>query len=240
MFNKKEIVLILITIIISAFIYSLHKAFNLQNDIISIALTPLSFILGLIIFLVIILVNTIVKKLAADHFNMTIEYKIWEFQRTGWERGAKLKKPFPIGLVLPFTLSLISIGIIECFTFLQFEVKNNPVKRLLRKRGLYRKTEINESDPAFTVAWGSYALLLLSLVAIAISMILKPLGIIFFNLELSYPLLELAKYSIFYGFWNLLPVSNLDGTKLFFGSLLNWIILAVLFVIAAVLVIIFI
>ena len=74
--------------------------------------------------------------------------------------------------------------------------------------------EINDSDLAFTAAWGFWALILLAIIA---SIIKQP---------------ELAKYSIYYGIWNLHQISQLDGTKLFFGLLINWLLLIIVYVIS--------
>jgi len=239
MLTKKEFTLIIIAVIISAFIYALHKG-TTYGTMISIALTPIDFILGLIIFFIIIFLNIFMKKFVSEYYSIKIEHRIWEFQQTGWSKKSKLKKPFPIGMVLPFTLSIISVGFIQCFTFFQFDAENIPRKRILRKRGLYRKEEINESDPAMTAAWGLYSLLFLAILAIIISLIIKPLDVLVFNIPLQYPIAELARYSIFYGMWNLIPISNLDGTKIFFGSLFNWFILTIFFILATIFAIAFI
>jgi hypothetical protein len=221
MFNKKELSWIVITIIISAFIFSLHKN---PSEI------PTNIFFGVIIFSIIILTNTISKKLASGNYSINIEYDIWTFQRYNFPEKSKLKKPFPIGLVLPFFLAFISLGYIECFTFLQYNYENMPKKRLLKQRGLTRKTEINEGDLAATSAWGFVSLLVLAIIT----------SIIHFNFPDLFIFGEIAKYSIVYGIWNLLPISNLDGTRLFFGSFIGWFFLGVIYLISLGLVVIFI
>lgn len=106
-------------------------------------------------------------------------------------------------------------------TFLQFDYENNFPKRVLRKNGRVRREELNESDPGYTAAWGFYSLLILSAIAIII------------NLLTDFQIfIDLAKYSLYYGAWNLLPISQLDGTKLFFGNFFNWVVLALIFFVA--------
>ena len=39
---------------------------------------------------------------------------------------------------------------------------------------------------------------------------------------------DFAKISLYYAFFNMLPLSDLDGNKLFFGSLVTWVFLAAL------------
>jgi len=201
MLTKKELVWMIIVIIIMEFIilFPLPEKMN---------------ILIILVPIIIIFTSVFAKKIASGFFNIKIEHKIWEFQRYGFYRRSILKKPFPIGLIFAILLSIISLGMIRSFLFLQFESENIPEKRILKKRGLKRKLEINDSDLGLTAAWGFYSLLVLALIGSII----------------KFP--DLARYSIFYGIWNLLPVGQLDGTKLFFGSLFNWIMLVVFYIIA--------
>lgn len=205
--NKKELIWILIALIIFEFIVF----FPNKNTI-----TPRL----LLVPIIILSISILTKKYFSKYYNIKIEHKIFEFQRYGFAKKSQYKKPFPIGLVLPILATIISFGLLKPLTLLQFEIENIPETRLLRKRGHYRKTEINESDPALTSAWGFYSLLLLALISTLLN----------YN--------ELARYSIYFGFWNLIPFGNLDGNKVFFGSFLNWIILAILFIISLIFVLV--
>jgi len=223
MFTKKEVAWIIIVIIILTFIMGFTT--DLESETASLRIiTPLIF------STLIILTATITKKIAAPFFSIKIEYKIWEFKRYGFYKRAYLKKPFPIGLILPFSLTILSLGLIRPLTLLQFDAENISESRILKKKGRrrkLRKTEMNEADPAYTIAWGFYALLLLSIISAIITT--------FTNFQIFS---ELTKYSIYYGLWNLLPISNLDGTKLFFGSLLNWTLLAIIYIISLIIILI--
>lgn len=205
MFNKKEILWIIISIIIFGFIigFSLKPTYSYNVFLIS---------------FIIISINILTKKFASKYFNVIIEHKIWEFQRWGWYKRSKFKKPKPIGLILPFFLSFLSLGAIKIMTFLQFNGKPSK-KRILKKRGRVRQSKINESDLAFISAWGFYALLLIAII-----------GAIF-------KIPQLTKYSVYYGIWNLLPLSELDGSKLFFGSFFNWCLLAIIYIVSLVIII---
>ena len=207
MFTTKEVIWIIIAILIGGFVIGLSSS-----------LRP-SFI-GLLWASIIILVSVIAKKIAAPFYSLEIEHKSWGWKRWGWYERSEFKKPIPLGIILPFFISVLSLGIIKPLTLLQFDAENFTKKRVLRKRGDYRYSEINESDLAFTAAWGFWALILLAIIG-------------FF---LKQP--EITKYSIYYGIWNLIPFSNLDGTKIFFGSLINWILLVIVYVISLVVVLI--
>ena len=207
--TKKEIVWVIIAILIMGFI-------------ISFSLTPTYSPKVLLISAIIILTSVITKKIAGPFYDIKVEHKILEFRRWGVYVRSKFKNPIPMGLILPFFFSIISLGMIKPFTLLQFNYENLVKRRIRRRRGEsdYRRVEVNETDPAFTVAWGFFALLILALIA---TIIKQP---------------ELAKYSIYYGFWNLIPFGNLDGMKLFFGSFFNWVLLAIIYIISLIVVLI--
>ena len=114
----------------------------------------------------------------------------------------------------------MSLGIIKPFTLLQFDAENISKKRAFKKRGTYRYEEINDSDIGFTAAWGLWALIALAVIG---AIIKQP---------------ELTKYSVYYGIWNLIPFGQLDGSKLFFGSIVNWALLAIVYIISLIVVLI--
>lgn len=205
MFDKKEITWIIISILILGFIigFSLKPSYSLYVFLIS---------------FLIISANVIVKKFASKYFYVDIKYKIWEIQRYWWYKNAHFKKPVPAGLIIPFFLSFLSLGMIKMMTLLQFDGKPSK-KRVMKKRGMHRRYEINESDLAFISAWGFWALILLAI-----------FGAIF-------KIPSLAKFSIYYGLWNLLPIGDLDGMKLFFGSLVNWVLLVIVYAASLVIII---
>ncbi|MEK6859702.1 MAG: hypothetical protein AABX54_02705 [Nanoarchaeota archaeon] len=207
MLTQKEAVWILISIIIFEFIVLFLMPDNFNPLI-------------LLVPILIILANVFSKKTASDFFNIKIEHKPWEIQRHGWYKRSYYKKPFPLGLVLPIILTIISLGILKPLAMLQFDYKDIPEKRILKQRGLKRKSGINDSDIGFTAFWGFASLLVLALIGALI----------------RFP--ELAKYSIFYGLWNLIPYGNLDGSKLFFGSIISWISTTILYLIGLALVIV--
>ncbi|MBR9705564.1 hypothetical protein GOV14_00875 [Candidatus Pacearchaeota archaeon] len=208
MFTKKEVTWLIIAIILLGFIIEFSDRPN--NTKFS---GPLSFFQqhpGFIYAIIIIIIPVTIKNLVASRYSIKIEHKILHFRRWGWYRRSQLKKPFPIGLIVPFFVALITLGYVKLLGLIQFDAQDLPKKRVLRKRGRVRKIEMNESDTGYTALWGFWSLIFISI----ISLIFK------------YP--DLAKYSIYYASWNLLPIGNLDGMKLFFGSVINWIILAII------------
>jgi hypothetical protein len=213
MFTKRELAWIIIASLIMGFIMSF---FIPPTGDVTINYPPIN----LLIAFIIIFTSVICKKIAAKYFYVEIEHKIWSLQRWWYAERDYFKKPIAMGLILPFFLSILSLGYLRVYTLLQYDAENSP-KRVLKRRGMYRHQEINESDLAFVSAWGFYGLLLLAIIGAIIKM----------------P--DLTKYAIYYGVWNMIPIGQLDGSKLFFGSLINWLLLAFFFMIALILMIIF-
>ena len=94
-------------------------------------------------------------------------------------------------------------------TFLTYETR--ALKHRAAKRfGYYSFTEVTDWDNGLIGATGIIALLVLSIV-----------GYI-----MGYELL--FKMAAFYALMNMLPISNLDGTQIFFGSRIIWSVLALI------------
>lgn len=210
-FTKKEIIWILIFIIIGAFISFIPV---IPND------DPEKILINILIFAIIIIVNLSAKKLISSFYSIKIEHNVWQFQRWGYYERSYFKKPVPIGLIMPFFLAILSLGYLKPFTFFQYNAENIKEKRLLKAHGdrrAVRKEVINEADLAYTSATGFYALILLALIGLSIKS--------FLNFDFG---TDLAKYSIYYSIWNMIPFSQLDGTKLFFGATIAWIFVLII------------
>lgn len=166
----------------------------------------------LIVPIIIIFANVIVKKLMAKRYSIKIEHDIWKLQRYAWYDRSHFKKPFPMGIAIPFGISFFTLALVNPLTFMQFDYKNDPYQRIQRKEGRIRRSEINDSDPAFTAAWGFVVLAAVSLIGTLI------------NFK------ELAILPVTYSLWNMIPFSNLDGLKLFVGRFFIWLVILVLLV----------
>lgn len=196
MLSKRESAHIIISIITMGFVISFSYLKNILSAEVSVnCLKILSY------SAIIILTAVFARKLSSAKRDIEIEHKIWEFQRWWIHRKAYFKKPIPMGLIFPILLSIISTGFIKCLTFLQFDSEALPSK-IAKKYGpkRLRFAEINEWDLGVIAFWGLAATLALSLIA-------HYLGFA-----------ELAKYSLYYSMWNLIPFSQLDGMKILLGS----------------------
>ncbi len=195
MFNKKEIISIIIAVFIIALSISLN---NLHN-----------FFKILLIISIVVLLNILAKKVTSFYLESEINIGLWEFQRYGLSPNEHFKKPFVAGTFLPL-ISKILLFPIQNFVWmasLVFEVKPS-VYRAARKHGLYTFSEMTEDHIGLIAASG-----------IAMNILFAILGYF-----IEFP--EFARINLYYALFNILPISNLDGNKIFFGNNTLWSFLA--------------
>jgi len=202
MLNKKEIITILITIIILAFTTSMIKTWG-------------AFLYALISFVIIFAVNISAKKAIAYYYEAKIEIKLWQFKRFGLKPGSYLKRAFPAGIFFPIISKIIFFPFTNFIWMasLIFDVKPR-IHRAAKRHGLYSFSEMTERHIGIIAAAGIVANLLFSLIGYFAGFT------------------EFAKISIYFAFFNMLPLSNLDGNKTFFGSIILWSFLAIITLIA--------
>ena len=225
MFTKKEFTWLVIVIIIFEFIIAL--GFDSKTGYLILNLSrPQKFLVPILI----IFISVIAKKLAAPHYSIKIEHTQWKIQRFGYYARSSFKKPFPIGIVLPFFMAFFSLSFVKPLTFLQFDAQNDPRKRIQKRYGdiKFRKYEINESDLNLTAFWGFFSLIGLSVLGIIINIFINKSYPSNYNL---WNIKELATFPIYYCFWNLVPWENLDGLKVFIGNFFTWVFLVALSII---------
>lgn len=199
MFKLKEIQQIFIAIIFIFFSISLFR---------KISLLPYLFIFSFLI----IFVNLIGKKIASFYFDSEIEIKIWEIQRYGFRPKDYLKKPFKLGIFLPLITSIIFLGKIGSFVWLApliFNIKPT-IQKTARRHGLYTYSEITEDQMGLIAAIGIFANLFFAIIGYLIG---SP---------------EFSRLNIYFAFFNLIPISNLDGNKIFFGNFILWAFLSII------------
>ncbi len=198
MITKKEITAILVATIIIAF------SINLISSV-------TSFLYTLLAVFVLILVNLIAKKITSFNLDSEIETSLWEIKRYGVKAHHRFKKPFPLGAFLPILSKLIlfPINSFVWMASLVFDVKAKTY-RSAKRHGLYKFSEMTEDHIGYIAAAGIGANLALAIIGYLI----------------GFPLF--AKLNIYYAFFNMIPISNLDGNKIFFGNLVLWVFLAVI------------
>jgi Zn-dependent protease len=165
------------------------------------------FLNSLLYMTIIVGVNILSKKAISYYLDTEIEIKSWEIKRFWYRKHDYLKKPIPIGLILPILIKVISVGFVNWTASLTYEVKAK-IYRVAKRHGLYAFTDISETQIGVIAAAGIGMNLILALISYLAG---TP---------------ELAKLSLTFALFNLIPISELDGNKIFFGSLALWVFLA--------------
>lgn len=183
----------LTTIILTILILSISYSF----------FSELNFEKILFFFSIVLTTKIIIKKSFANYLNIKLKIKVWSIYQIGFKEKSHLKKELPM-LWLPFVLIYITKGVILWYPILTTK-EEKKIQRHTKKRGLYRFSEVTEWEKAQIVFISIISLLFLGLISHL------------FNL------VPLSKISINLALWTLLPLSNLDGSKLLFGSKKLWI-----------------
>ena len=162
----------------------------------------------LAVFLILAL-NIAAKKIAAFYLESEVEIKLWQLERYGFKRHEYFKNPLQIGIFLPIIVSIVSFGNLFWMASMVFDVKPE-IYRASKRHGLYSFSEMTEAHIGLIAAAG----VLINLVAAVIAYFL------------GFPLF--ARLSIYYAFFSMLPLSDLDGNKIFFGNIVLWSFLSTL------------
>ena len=194
--------------IISILVIALILAFT-----ISLIETTKIFFYSLVAIFFVIAINIFSKKVASFYLDSEIEIKLWEIKRYGFKPHKYFKKPFPAGAFLPIIVTALSAGYLNWFASLIFDVKPK-IYRAAKRHGLYSFSEMTELHIGLIAAAGVSANLIFAVIGYLI----------------GFPLF--TKLNIYYAFFNLLPLSDLDGNKIFFGSLVLWSFLAAIVLVA--------
>lgn len=165
-----------------------------------------TFLISLLFFTIIIFGNTLFKKAVANYLDIQMKTKIWEVKQLGFKPHMKSKSGIAMGLFLSILTKIISLGHVAWSAVLTFDVKAK-IYRSAKRHGLYAYTEISEMQIGLIAAIGIISTLLFAL----------------FGYILGYA--EFARLALAYSFFNMLPLSNLDGNKIFFGNKTIWIFL---------------
>ena len=202
MINHREILTIISVSIIIAFSITLLSGFA-------------SFLVALLSVFALITINVFAKKITGEFFELKTEIKLWEFKRWGYKHNQTFKKNIPAGAIFPI-LSRIIFFPLNGFVWmasLTFDVRAK-IYRTAKRHGIYSFSEASEDHLAYIAGAG-----------IMINLIVAAIGyLIGFS--------EFAKFSIWFAFFNLIPISNLDGNKILFGNKTLWSFLAVITLIA--------
>jgi len=208
MITKSEILSILGITIVLAISASLFRDINL-------------FPATLLSFFLVITINVLAKKIASFYLDSEIEMKVWQIEGSMFRwfgRPVKYKKfeePFKAGIYFPLISKIIfyPLGSFIWMASLIFEIKPK-VYRAAKRHGLYSYSELNESHIGLIAAAGIVANIFFAFVGYLIG----------FS--------EFSRINIYMAFFNILPLSDLDGNKILFGNMTLWTVLVTLILIS--------
>ncbi len=166
---------------------------------------PLAYAAGLS-FLIIIGANVLIKKTVGYFLEIKVRTKFWSWYQYGLRKDSHFKKTVPMAWI-PLLASLLTKGLFWWLAILEFDVEPK-TERVAKRHGLYRFTQVTEWHIAWIAAWGiilNFALAIIAYIA---------------GFELF------ARLSLYFAAWSIIPLSGLDGSKIFFSSRGLWITLA--------------
>lgn len=162
----------------------------------------------LTVFLV-ILINLTAKKIFAYYLDTDIETKIWEVKQFWYKRHLNFRNKVQGGVFIPLILKFLSVGLLNWMACLTFEASGKTY-RAARRHGIYSFSEVTEEE----MGWIAGAGIIITLIFAVIGYLIGQ-G-------------TFAKLSIMYAFYNMFPIFDFDGTKIFFGNIPFWSFLAVI------------
>ena len=204
--DEKEIIQIIISIFVLGIVFSFSKLILLDFSYLGI---------GILFSFLIISTNILGKKIIALKLDASVKHEIWLWRRYGFKPNHYLKNSIPFGIIVPLFISAFSLGIIKFMSILTYETSALK-RRAAKKHGCNSFTEMTDKHNAYIGATGILTTLTLAFIVYWIP-----------GLE------ELSRMSAFYVFWNMIPISKLDGCQIIFGNKTLWAFLAVITLIFA-------
>ena len=202
MFKLKEIEHIILAIIVLIFIVNFKFILsNYPRDNL--------IMVYIISIILIVFINLFAKKLTARYFEANIETKIWMLKRFGVKKHQHFKKKVPAGIIIPFIISIISMGQVLWLAVLEFDV-HPMAARVSKRHEKYKYTEMAEIHLGLIAAAG-----------VALNLLTSIIGYL-----AGFP--EFTRLSVYYAAFSLVPIGQLDGTKIFFGNKTLWFTLVII------------
>lgn len=209
MISKKEIFWMILFSILIGILIKIRADVVDPSGILDVSKLTIELLLGILTFFIILSINIIAKKLTARYLDSSIEIKPWSFKQFWFRSRAHFRRAFPSGIVFPIFTTFFTMGYFTWLGILTFE-PTPLTSRVTKRHGLYRYSELTEYHIALIAAAGVILNLLFAM--------------IFYFTNLTF----LAKFSIYFAAWSLVPLGSLDGSKIFFGSRILWTTLALI------------
>ena len=194
MFDKKEAAQLIFAVLLIAYLIAFIN-FTLTGYLIAIGMA-----------LIILLPHVIAHKIAASYYIAESRFRLLEWRRYWFYEDSEFKFPFPAWLVFPIVFAFLTKGLLKFFAIETCEITWKHERRLGRWF-----SELQEDEIAMIALVGPLTNLLLTTIS----------AILFSVTEI--PLFkEFAILNTWFALFTLLPIGNLDGTKILFGGKIRW------------------
>ena len=209
MFSKKESIALLISVLVLTFVFG----FDDGSEVFVFSNWLINFIGIFLLATFAVLFRELIVKWFASRHDSRSEYETWNIHQVWFDK--RLKRGIPFGIFLSLVLAFVSLG---KFFFTAVGVhkfkenKNARVGRKFQNLSYYEEAQIAS-------------------MSILSSLFLAVIGLLLGNL-FSLNVGTFVGINFYIALFNMLPFSDLDGSKVFFGSLLTYIFLLVFIVIA--------
>ena len=201
-FSKTEIINLVLAAIVIGFLFS-FKSFSI-NYITSV----INWIKYSIFGLVALVIYILAQKLTAKRFNAQVEYRIWNIKRFWFTN--ELSFEVPLGLILALLLIFLTNGAFIFLAISSFAVVRKHVAHKIG-RIFPRVTEIELAKIAVV---GPLTSIILVLLLTSLKLVNVDFGVF-------------ISMNLFLALYNMIPVSQLDGLKVYIGSRTLFVLTAV-------------
>lgn len=209
MLNKKEILALVVSIFILSFVFG----FDDGSSIFELNHWLFNFFKIFLLVGISILFRELIVKLFASRHECRSEYEIWNVKQVWF--NTRLKFGFPFGVLFSLILAIASKGNFFFTAIGSHKIIENKTARVGRK---FQSLQYYEE--AQIASMGILASLFVSIIAMIVGEI--------FDINIS----GFVIINFYLALFNMLPFSDLDGAKIFFGSIFMYTYLLVFIVVA--------
>ncbi len=168
-----------------------------------------TFLYTLLAVFIVLIINILAKKITAFYLEADIEMKFWNIERWGFKPSQRFKRSFPAWLFFSILSAAVTLGNFVWMSIMVFDVRPKTY-RAAKRHGLYSFSEMTEYHLGLIAAAGVVANLVFAVIGYLIG----------FS--------EFTRLNLYMAFFSIIPISDMDGNKIFFGSIILWSFLAAL------------
>lgn len=148
----------------------------------------------ILLFLITLIINTAVKKITAYKLGCNVNIKLIKLKRFGFQEHFKFKRAIPLWLILPILIALVSLGNLFYLGIMSYDIE------VIKRRIIKKFEQVDDFDIAKISYFGILSHQLMALIF------------------MSFGYNTFAYLNAWFALFSLIPLFDLDGMKIFFGS----------------------